>query len=88
MLISPNYLMEVSHLFAGVARWVPARKKRNPSIPSSAMPSNFLEEPQPSKILEGSNQKKNPSYVTLCNAARIFSVPAVAALAFVPVEGP
>ncbi len=60
-------------------------KKRNSSIPSSAMPSNFLEESQPSKILEGS---KNPSHVTLCNAAQIFSVPAVAALAFVPVEGP
>ena len=47
--------------------------------------SNFLEISTSSKILEGS---KNPSYTTLCNAARNFAVLAVAALAFVLAEGP
>ncbi len=84
MLISTNYLMEASHLFAGVSDGFQL-EKCNPSISPSAMPSNFLEEQQPSKILEGS---KIPSYITLCNAARIFSVLAVAALAFVLAEGP
>ena len=32
--------------------------------------------------------RKNPSYTTLCNAARNFAVLAVAALAFVLAEGP
>ena len=42
MLISPNYLMEVSHLFAGVARWVPARKKTQPLYPFFCHALQFL----------------------------------------------